>query len=148
MSCEAYKPLLMGYLDQELTSVETQRIELHLSECQGCCTDLSEFQKLKQVTNNMRVVMPDDRYWEGYWASVYNRLERKAGWILVSAGSIVLVSYVVYQIINEAFFDERIPFVLRMGVLALIAGLCTLLVSVIRERYFLAKSDKYERIKR
>jgi len=148
MSCDIFKPLLMGYLDEELTALENSRVEQHLQDCQECTTDLTEFRKLKEFTRNMRVAMPDDRYWEEYWSNVYNRLERRTGWILISLGSIILGAYILWRIIDEALFDLKLPLLVRMGLLALVAGLCTLIVSVIRERFFLLKRDKYERIKR
>jgi hypothetical protein len=70
------------------------------------------------------------------------------GWILVSVGIIMVGSYGLYQFLMEAFFDRNIPWPIRVGMGALVVGFCTLLVSVVRERLFLAKSDKYERIKR
>ena len=148
MSCDTFKPLLMGYLDEELTALEAVRVEQHLEECHDCTAELDDFRKLKEVTRNMRVVMPDDKYWDEYWSNVYNRLERKAGWILLSLGSIILSAYGLYWVIAEVFLDKNVHPVIRIGVLTLIVGFCTLLVSVLRERFFLSKSDKYERIKR
>lgn len=147
MAEDTFKNLLMGYLDAELTEIETARMEQHLRECAECSADLQEFRKLKEVTQNMRVVAPDEKYWDVYWSNIYNRLERRIGWILISLGAILLVSYAVYMFILE-LFESQIPLVVRMGVLALVVGLCTLLVSVLRERIFFARSDKYERIKR
>jgi predicted anti-sigma-YlaC factor YlaD len=148
MAEDAFKPLLMGYVDQELTELETIRIEDHLKECCDCREELEEFRRLKEATQDMRVLMPDDKYWEDYWSHVYNRLERKIGWIFTSLGTILLMSYGVYRSVSELLFRAGIPILIRIGVLALIVGLCTLLVSVLRERLFLFKSDKYERIKR
>jgi len=138
----------MGYLDEELTALEAVRVEQHLEECHDCTAELDDFRKLKEVTRNMRVVMPDDKYWDEYWSNIYNRLERKAGWILLSLGSIILSAYGLYWVIAEVFLDKNVHPVIRIGVLTLIVGFCTLLVSVLRERFFLSKSDKYERIKR
>ena len=148
MSCDTFKPLLMGYLDEELTALEAVRVEQHLEECHDCTAELDDFRKLKEVTRNMRVVMPDDKYWDEYWSNIYNRLERKAGWILLSLGSIILSAYGLYWVIAEVFLDKNVHPVIRIGVLTLIVGFCTLLVSVLRERFFLSRSDKYERIKR
>jgi len=145
---DVFKPLLMGYLDGELTELEVQRVEEHLQSCSDCRTELEEFRRLKEVTQNMRVFVPDDKYWEEYWSHIYNRLERKIGWILVSMGIILLLSYSLYELVVGVFLKHDIPMVVRIGILALLAGLCTLLVSVLRERLFLARSDKYERIKR
>lgn len=144
---DTYKTLLMGYLDAELTETEVERFEQHLKECAECSAELAQFRRLKEVTQNMRVVAPDEKYWDVYWANIYNRLERRIGWILMSLGAILLTSYAMYAFILE-LFQSQIPLVVRIGVLALVVGLCTLLVSVLRERVFFAKADKYERIKR
>ncbi len=143
-----FKPLLMGYLDSELTEIETLRVEEHLKECADCRAELEEFRKLKEVTHNMRVLVPDEKYWEDYWSHVYNRLERRVGWVLTSVGAILLASYGLYELVEQFLLRSGIPLIVRIGVLAMVVGFCTLVVSVLRERIFLAKSDKYERIKR
>ena len=148
MADDAFKPLLMGYLDGELTELEILRMEDHLRGCRSCSAELEEFRRLKEVTQNMRVAMPDDKYWEIYWSNIYNRLERRVGWILLSLGSILLTSYGLYYVIARLLLQGSIPLVVRIGVVALVVGLCTLVVSVLRERIFFSKSDKYERIKR
>jgi predicted anti-sigma-YlaC factor YlaD len=145
---DSFKPLLMGYLDRELSESEIARVEGHLKECRDCSEELMEFRRLKEVTHNMRLIMPNDKTWEDYWSHVYNRLERRIGWVLVSIGVILLLSYAFYMIVDELMFRSGIPVIVRIGVLALVVGLCTLLVSVLRERIFLSKSDKYERIQR
>ena len=146
--CDAYKPLLMGYLDREIPDDEISTVEEHLRGCPDCTAELENFRRLKEVTHDMRVVTPDDRYWDEYWSHIYNRLERKVGWILLSIGTIMLASYALIQLVLEAFLDRDIPLWVRIGIIAVIVGLCTLLVSVLRERIFLSKSDKYERIRR
>jgi predicted anti-sigma-YlaC factor YlaD len=145
---DTYKPLLMGYLDAELTEIEVLRMEQHLEQCPECRRELGEFRKLKEVTQNMRVVTPDARSWEEYWSHVYNRLERRIGWILMSLGAILVASYGVYSLVARFLLRSDIPLVVRLGIVALVAGFCTLLISVLRERIFMARMDKYERIKR
>jgi predicted anti-sigma-YlaC factor YlaD len=145
---DTYKPLLMGYLDSELTEIEVLRMEQHLENCAECRIELEEFRRLKEVTQNMRVVTPDARSWEEYWSHVYNRLERRIGWIVMSLGAILVTSYGIYSLIAKLLLRSDIPIVVRIGIVALVVGFCTLLISVIRERIFMARMDKYERIKR
>ncbi len=145
---DTYKSLLMGYLDSELTAIEVLRMEQHLEGCSECRTELEEFRKLKEVTQNMRVVTPDARSWEEYWSHVYNRLERRIGWIFMSVGAILVTSYGVYGLVAKFLLRSDIPLVVRLGIVALVVGFCTLLISVLRERIFMARMDKYERIKR
>jgi predicted anti-sigma-YlaC factor YlaD len=148
MAEDVFKALLMGYLDSELTELEILRVEQHIKECAECAAELEEFRKLKEVTHDMKVLMPDEKYWEDYWSHVYNRLERRIGWILISLGAILLTSYGLYVGIEELLLRQGIPLLVRIGVIALVIGFCTLLISGLRERLFMAKSDKYERIKR
>jgi predicted anti-sigma-YlaC factor YlaD len=147
MTDDIFKPFLMGYLDGELTEPDVSRMEQHLGECASCAAELEEFRRLKEVTQDMRVVMPDDKCWEEYWSNVYNRLERRVGWILFSIGAILLVSGGLYYLVARFLLQGEIPVIIRIGVAALVVGFCTLLVSAVRERLFLFKRDKYERIK-
>ena len=140
MSCDTFKPLLMGYLDEELTELEALRVERHLQGCGNRSSELQEFRKLKEVTDDMRVIVPEDKYWDQYWSNVYNPLERKIGWILISMGSIVLLAYAIYTLGETFIFGKHIPLLVRVGVIALVGGLCTLLISVLRERWFISKS--------
>jgi predicted anti-sigma-YlaC factor YlaD len=148
MSHDTYKELMMGYLDGELTELEAQRMEQHLEGCAECREELGSFRKLKEMTQPMKLAMPDDAYWERYWSSVYNRLERRVGWILLSIGLIAVTSYYVYQLVARLVLDPGVAMPVRFGVAALIIGLCTLFVSVLRERIVLLRSDKYKRIRR
>jgi len=148
MGEDTYKPLLMGFIDDELTETEAHRVEEHLKGCPACAREVEEFRRLKSATKNMRVVMPSEREWELYWSSVYNRIERRIGWILVSVGAVLLASYGLYYLIHTFLLAGEIPIVVRIGIIALVVGFCTLIVSAIRERMVLSRSDKYERIKR
>jgi len=145
---DTFKPLLMGYLDAELTELETLRIEQHLERCTDCTKELEEFRRLKEVTQNMRVLTPDARSWDEYWSHVYNRLERRIGWILMSIGAILILSYGVYSLAARFLLRSDFPIIVRLGIVALVVGFCTLLISVLRERIFMSRTDKYERIKR
>jgi hypothetical protein len=148
MADDLFKPLLMGYLDEELTKSEILRVENHLKECPDCSLELENFRRLKGATRNMRVLMPDEKYWEDYWSHIYNRLERRIGWILTSLGAILLISYGLYEVLARFFLGPNVPWILRLGILALVVGMGALIISVLRERLFLLKFDKYERIKR
>ncbi|MBM3790870.1 MAG: hypothetical protein FJW35_11060 [Acidobacteria bacterium] len=145
---EKHKALLMGFLDGELTEVEGQRVEDHLKECAECRAEVEDFRRLKEITQSMKLAMPEDKYWEEYWAQIYNRVERRAGWILLSVGAILLLSYGGYRLAVHMLFSPTFPVFLRVGVAAVVIGASTLMVSVIRERFFLSKADKYRRIKR
>lgn len=148
MSCERYQLLMMGYLDGELSPAEQTEFLQHLEACPACEEELRQHRQLKEITGRMRFIEPEDRLWELYWSNVYNRLERKVGWVLFSIGAVLLLSYATFQLLEEMFLHEGISWSVRIGVISLIVGFYTLLASVIRERIAIRRSDRYEDIKR
>ncbi|NIM52936.1 MAG: hypothetical protein GTO22_27480 [Gemmatimonadales bacterium] len=92
----------------------------------------------------MTLRKPPDEIWDSYWGGVYRRLERGIGWILISLGTIVLLSYGVWKGVEDLLADTTLPTVVKVAVVALIVGLIALLVSVIREKLFVRKSDPYK----
>jgi len=46
--------------------------------------------KFEEMMTGMELKKPSSEVWHIYWASVYNRLERRIGWILLSIGTMIL----------------------------------------------------------
>ena len=93
-----------------------------------------ERQKLRGVKKEERRVL-----------SELDRIERGIGWVLFSVGSILLLSYGAFKLIEEMVRNPDVALALKIGTLALIFGLVVLLVSVLRERLAVRKVDKYSR---
>jgi predicted anti-sigma-YlaC factor YlaD len=148
MTCHDYKDLLMGYLDNELSNEQRRQFEEHLSGCSECKEELKNFQKLKAITDEVTLVEPEDRIWQDYWSGIYNRIERGVGWIVFSVAAIILTIYGGYKLIEEMIKDPNIETMLKIGLLVLIAGLAILFVSVLRERLYFWKKDRYKDIRR
>ena len=147
MNCERYHLLITGYLDGELSPDEQTELLAHLEQCSSCEEELRQHRKLKEITGRMQFKEPEDRVWEYYWASVYNRLERRVAWILLSLGGVLLLSYATYELVYELFLYE-LSWIVRIGVVSLVVGFYALLASIIRERMAIRRSDRYEGIKR
>ncbi len=148
MTCHDWKDMMMGYLDNELDDEQKRRFEEHLKGCPECAGELKEFQKLKAITDEVTLVEPEDKIWHEYWSSIYNRIERGLGWILLSVAGIILVIYGGFRAIEEIVSDPDIELVLKVGLLVLLAGLAILFVSVLRERIFFWTSDRYKNVRR
>lgn len=148
MTCDNYRDLLMGYLDNELDDEQKRRFEEHLTGCRECTEELKEFRKLKAITDEVALVEPEDRIWQQYWNGVYNRIERGVGWILFSLAAIILVIFGGFKAIEEIIKDPEVEMVIKIGLLALIAGMAILLVSVLRERLYFWKKDRYKDVRR
>ena len=148
MTCHDWKDLMMGYLDNELSDEQKQQFEEHLTGCHECAKELKEFIKLKEITDEVTLVEPEDKIWQDYWEGIYNRIERGVGWIVFSVAAILLMIYAGFKLIEEIIADATIGMLLKLGLLALIAGLVILFVSVLRERLYFWKRDRYRNVRR
>lgn len=148
MSCHDNKNLMMGYLDDELEDEQKKAFEEHLGGCDDCRKELQEFRLLKQITDEVALAEPEDEVWEQYWGGVYNRIERGVGWILFSIAAILLIIYGGFKVIEEVVKDPTVDVILKAGLLVMIAGLAVLFVSVLRERLYFWKKDRYKDVRR
>jgi predicted anti-sigma-YlaC factor YlaD len=145
MSCDEYRPLISGYIDEELEAGERQRLEEHLKGCASCRRELEQLRGLTEELRTMEFEEPTDAELERYWRSVYNRLERAVGWILLSLGAILLLGYGGFKLVEEFVRDPQVTLALKVGVLALMFGAIVLFVSLLRERMAVLRSDRYSR---
>jgi len=145
MSCEDYRPLITGYVDDELSAADRRRLESHLRACDACRRERDELVAFKEHLTMIKFKEPSDAELERYWKRVYNRLERGVGWILFSLGAIVVLCWAAFAAIEAMIKDPDVSLVLKVGVVSLIAGGVVLFVSIVRERLTVRKTDKYSR---
>jgi len=138
---------MVGYLDNELSPEAKKRFEQHLKRCRECREELEDFKRLKEVMKSMKYKEPQDIVWQRYWAKVYNRIERGIGWILSSIGAIILLSYGGFRLIQGLIKNPTISLIVKIGALIFLLGVVTLLVSIIRERVFRYRHDRYKEVK-
>jgi predicted anti-sigma-YlaC factor YlaD len=148
MTCHDYRDLMMGYLDGELSSEQRRRFEEHLAGCPDCAGELNEFKKLKAITDEVTLVEPEDRMWQDYWGGIYNRIERGIGWILFSVAAILLVIYGGFKAIEAIMNDPSVQLLLKVALGVLVLGLAILFVSVLRERLYFWRRDRYKDVRR
>lgn len=145
---DTVRNLLAGYVDGELTDDERQRFEKALEHNPELQSEVDEFRKLKEVTGMARYADLPDEVWAGYWQSIYRKTERGIGWILFSAGAIVLLCFSGYYAFAELYANPETPLWLKIGVSALTAGAAFLLVSFGRERLFAYNRDRYKEVQK
>jgi predicted anti-sigma-YlaC factor YlaD len=148
MTCHDYKDLMMGYLDNELSAESRRRFEEHVAGCSECAEELKEFKRLKAITDEVTLVEPEDRMWQDYWSGVYNRIERGVGWIVFSVAAILLTVYGGFRAIEAIIRDPKVEMLFKVGLLVLLVGLAILFVSVLRERIYFWKRDRYKDVRR
>lgn len=145
---ERVRELMMKVLDEELDAGEHEELERLLGSDPELREEWNRLERLKEVTSNMSMRKPPEEMWAGYWTSVYSRFERGLAWILVSLGAIVVGSYGAWYGVRDLMADADLPILVKWGILALIVGIVILLVSVLRHRLFVSRTDPYKEIER
>jgi len=79
-----------------------------------------------------------------YWPSVYAKIERGAGWGLVIIGALVWAAYGAYLFIA----DPTVGSLTKLLIALPVVGLLMLLISVIRERINVSKTERYKEVER
>ena len=148
MTCQDYKDSMMAYLDNELNDEQKRAFETHLASCPRCTQELEEFKSLKQITDGIELVEPEERLWQQYWGGIYNRIERGIGWVVFSVAGILLLIYAGFTAIENVITDPSVGILLKAGLVALLVGLAILFVSVVRERIFFWSKDRYKDVRR
>ncbi len=67
---------------------------------------------------------------------------------MFSLAAILLLIYGGFKAIEEIIKDPTVDIILKAGLLVLIAGLAILLVSVLREKLYFQKKDRYKDVRR
>jgi ferric-dicitrate binding protein FerR (iron transport regulator) len=137
---------MMGALDGETSPQQEQELSRLLENDPVLEAEWEQLQRVKEVTSGMVFNKPPEEIWDTYWTGVYRRFERGIGWILVSVGAILLLSYGAWEGLGELLDDTTTPAIVKYGALAVIVGLIVLLVSVVREKLFIRRSDPYKDI--
>ncbi len=145
---ERLRWLMMAAVDGEISGDERVELEDALERAPELRNELEAFRRLKEVTDTMSPRRAPGETWDTYWEDVYRRLERGVAWILVSVSAIVLGTWGLWQVVRDLMADTALPPVIRWSVLALMAGLVILFVSVVRERLFVQKRDPYKDVVR
>ncbi|MDI6779560.1 MAG: hypothetical protein QME25_05120 [Bacteroidota bacterium] len=143
-----FQILLNKALDGLLSTDENAEFENLLVSSKECQEEWQSMKQLKEVTREMKFKNPPDEILDKYWLGIYARLERGLAWILVSIGATVLLVYGGFKLVEELIADPTLAWFIKIAILAIIAGLAILFVSVLRERLFVRKTDKYKVIVR
>ncbi len=141
-SCEEYQILISGFLDGELDMEAQKKLEAHTKICSKCSKELDAMRCLVTgTTAALRIEEPPPEAWDNFLDNIYNRLERKTGWLVLLIGAIMLSCYGLTLFIVEPWGSYKLKFLLALPFI----GLGVLFVSVLRQRIRIAKTDRYSR---
>ena len=137
---EHYRVLISGLLDGELDAEQQTDLDTHLATCADCQRELNSMRRLLTGTADaFGGDEPPEEVWDTFLENVYNRAERKTGWMLLIAGLLCLSAFGTYSFIAEPWGSALIKTLVASPVI----GLVVLFVSVLRQRLENLKTDRY-----
>lgn len=143
-ACEPYRILMMGYMDGELSAPEEARFKEHALRCPACAEELVKYQKLAALTDALKLKEPADYEWDRIRSSLFYRIESRCGWAFVTAGFVLVLGYLLY----EVCMGWEISAVLRLGLLTGFVGFAILMISALLQRRRIKRYERYEAVKR
>lgn len=145
---ERLRGLMMAALDGEISDEDRAELDRGLVSDGELRREWESLRRVKEVTSEMGFREPPEEIWGRYWTSVYNRAERGIGWIVASAGAVVLLGYAAWEIVQSLLADGEIPWGIKLATFAVALGGIILFVSVAREKFFTWRRDPYKEIER
>ena len=145
MNDEEIRQLMMKVVDGVASPEEEKAMSEAVENNEILKSELRAFNKIKEVTENMQFKELPDSYWTGYWDDVYRRTERALAWILMSVGLIAVIGFSAYKALSWLYSDPDISILLKAGVSMALLGVIIMIVSILRERLFARKRERYEK---
>ncbi|MCW5982765.1 MAG: zf-HC2 domain-containing protein [Bryobacteraceae bacterium] len=141
---EEIHPMLSAYFDEELTQADSQRVHLHVEECEECRSALREMYEIQQLTSEMKFRQPPEAIMEALETRISVQAPRKMGWTLVIAG---LAGWLLYAL-AYAWKHLRWPTMVELLVEGTVAGLALVFISVLRQRLLERPHDRYRKVRK
>ena len=145
---ERFIILIEKHFENELTGPETLEFESLLKSNNELKQEFEEQKRIKEVLRKMKLKNPSREVWDSYWMGIYNRVERGIAWVVISIGALIFFGYASYEVVNAFINDTHTPPLAKLGIALLIFGALILIFSLIREKIFTSKRDKYKEVQR
>lgn len=136
------------YFDEELNAEEKAKFKTMLETNNDLQKEFEEQKRIKEVLRKMKLKNPSREVWDSYWMGIYNRIERGIAWVVISIGALIFFGYASYETVNAFINDTQTPPLAKFGITLLIFGALILIFSIIREKIFTSKRDKYKEVQR
>lgn len=151
MNEQQLREWMMAQQDGELTAEQIAELERSLQDPALRQIYEEEYPQMLHVKTLTRSRLPQDlppEKWDQYWLGVYPRLERGLAWILMSIGALILIGWGSWEAAREWIINPDIPLWIKVAGISFWAGCAIMLVSVVREKLFLHKHERYKDIQR
>lgn len=133
---------LMAYLDGEMDARQRSEFEKVLLDSPQLQQQLAQFQRLQGLVQQVRIPEPKLELWDEYPRRRTEKSFRLFGWVIFLAGVLIIAlgsEYLLWR-------SDEIPWILKIGITLMAAGLAVLLGTVLSRRHRESKTDRYKEI--
>jgi len=141
---EQVQQMLSAFLDEELTQAESQRVRIHLEDCEECRRRFAQLESLRRATTDLEFAAPLEAKMDELHERISVQAPRRAGWGFLLVGLLGWLVYALYLFVIDP--PAATPANLIAG--AFVIGLACLLVSVARQRWLELPHDRYRGVKK
>lgn len=142
-NCNQIREQISGYLDNELTQQESQRIALHIEQCNSCKQLYEELNTLKGAVSNIQYPnIEQDKLDEILNDKTTSRLQ-VVSWAAIVLGFFLFALVIVFQFYSGSSMSLGYKVIISL----VWAGCIGLFISVLRHRLIIRKTDKYNKVK-
>lgn len=143
---EKLQYLMMAALDGGLNTKEQAEFEALLQADERARLEFEILKRNQNIMKNLKLTEPTPEFWDAWNQQLFIRIERGAGWVLFTLGALVVLLYGAWMMLEELLTDPELAWWLKAAVVMLVTGTLILLVSLVRERWFLHKQERYKNI--
>lgn len=143
-NCDQLGELLSGYVDDELTQQERQRVEVHLRSCMTCRETIEQLNELRGTMGDaMRTEGLSEEQWDRMAGESFGQTGQQLGWFMIAC------PLVIATVVGGVLFawDDEVPVLVKCFVALIAGGLSLLFGIVVRQRWTEYGDDKYRKVK-
>ena len=141
---ERIRQMMMASIDGEISSADEAKLKCILLEDPKRAEEYEQLKNLKIMTSQTHLKEPAPELWDNFNSRVFTKIERGIGWILFTIGALVLLFYGAWAALSDLLTDPELAWWLKSAIVAAVAGAIILFVSLIRERIYLNKHERYK----
>jgi len=135
---------LMAYVDDELSAEERAAFELTMSRDPELAIEAAKHKNIMDLSQSMSLAEPTDHEIRRFWSRFYNRTEWRLGWVLLSAGLLVLAGEGLYLLVTS----DVMTWHQKGAVLSTVLGGLILLWHTVRLKLRTTRFDRYRGVMR
>lgn len=140
--CEHIGEQLSGFLDGELSQQESQRISVHLRQCESCSQTYEQLKQIQGVVSQAYFPNMEQQKMHAVIQDLTSRRMFDFAWFAIVSGVLISVVFGVYHF----WLDSSIPLYSKVVMSLIWGGGIGLFLTVLRQRFIISKTDKYNKV--